>query len=166
MNDISDEEFFKIINDFTPGDAPPEEQIAYEEKKLQKVEAIIAQFEEAKKNTPEDNLKFIEYCDKVIKQYTDELGETLLAIPSKESIIETMAQFEHLEIFKHLPVPKIYLEHKAQHDKKLKHELDNYNFVDLQVKTKDHKKRLENYKDFLQEKLQRNKLDARFKIKK
>ena len=124
---------------------------------------MIAQFEKLKSESNEDNKEFLQYCDRLIEQYKKELGETLFKVPSKAEIIETMRMLEKnaldKDILKHLPIPRAYVEYKAQTDNDSRREADKLNFMDLQVKTKDHKKRLENYKDFLLEKLQRKKLD-------
>ena len=74
-----------------------------------------------------------------------------------------MDKIKNTKEFERLPIPKIYLEHLATQNEEYKDELERFNYMEKQVKTKDTSKRLENYKQHILNKIDRKKLDLSLK---
>lgn len=158
----SDKEFYELVNKYIAENEQEEEKnkIPYEEAQLKKYEDIITFYTEQKEKSNDNDFK--EYCDDVIEGYTKKLNEPIIKY-TKHEIIAIMDKIKNTKEFERLPIPKIYLEHLATQNEEYKDELERFNYMEKQVKTKDTSKRLDNYKEHILNKIDRKKLDLSLK---
>ena len=154
-----DQAFLDLVNQYIPEGA--DTAIAYEENQLQNTTNMIAHFEKLLLECDWENEELVKYYRKTIEGYKKRLNEKQVTY-SNEQMAVMLEELSKSEIFKSLPIPVAFLEKKAEEDDLAKDELARIRFMQKQVKTQDQSKRLENYKSYLLEKIDRNKLDRKF----
>ena len=149
-----------MVEAYCPKDEPPAE-IEHALMKAKTPKEMIEMWEGIMKNTPTLDEEGIKYCARVIAGYEKELAKADVKF-TDEQVMSMLLELSKTPEFDLLPIPVVYLE-KIASDSKAKEELEKIKLMDKQVKTKDGKHRLENYKDYLQGKIERNKLDRKYK---
>jgi hypothetical protein len=160
-----DKEFLDLVNKYIPKETTPE-QIAYAEASTKNTKDMITFWENIMNNTKDMDEEGKAYCQRVIDGYERELkkqeeGKEKIFTP--EQIVSMLTELSKTKEFDRLPIPIAYLEAMAEKDDSAKDELARIKFMDKQVKTTDEKTRLENYKDYLLDKIDRRKLDKKLK---
>ena len=155
-----DQEFLDLISQYTPSDEPGKE-ISYEEATLKNTKDLIAKFEDMLATCDQDNVLLREYFSNLITQYKKQ-GDEPVKTFSKEEIVDMLDSLKNSPEFDMLPMPVAYLEKLARDDDAKKDELSKIKLMETQVKERNEARRLENYKNYLMEKMDRKKLDKKF----
>ena len=160
---VSDEEFLQMVSEYIPKEEEPAPEIPYEQAQADNAQAMIDKFTAIKESVDPSNTDLIEYCDDVIEGYKQKLNEPT-KVYTKDEMIKMIDNLKKsCKDFDLLPVPVAYLKEQAKHDDADAIDtLERMRLMEIQQKTKDPKARLENYKNYLLEKLDRKKLDRKY----
>lgn len=159
-NDIADKEFLELVKDYIPEETTPQ-QVEYAEAETKNAKAMI-EFWENIKAKPDMDEEGKAYCERVIEGYRKELQrqeESGNKVYTHEQIMSMLNELKKSPEFSKLPIPLSYLE--AVGGDEAKDELSRIALMKKQVGAKDGKERLENYKDYLLDKIDRRKLDKK-----
>jgi hypothetical protein len=156
-----DKEFLDILDQYIPSEEKAQ-KISYEEARLTNTKDMIKLFEDKLLECDQENTLLREYYMKQIKEYKEELNSPPVKY-TDEDMFKLLDELKESKEFNLLPLPIKYLEKLAKTDDDKKDELNRINFMKLQVNENNEAKRLENYKNYLLEKIDRKKLDKKFK---
>jgi hypothetical protein len=163
IDKLTDEQFLELVNQYTPNDEVAQ-PISYEESQLKNAKQMVDNFTSLLNNCPDTEPKLRVYYEDLIRQYQKIIDEPIKHI-SKNEMIDIMNNLSNAQDFHLLPMPLSYVEILAKQDSDKLDELKKIQYMDKQVKEKDANKRLSNYKDFIYDKIDRKKLDNKYKNK-
>jgi hypothetical protein len=156
-----DPEFLKLLEEYIPSEEKAH-QISYEESSLQNTKDMIKLFEDKLLECNWEDVKLREYYMKMIHDYKAQLNIPIKKF-SDEEIFKILDELKSCKEFELLPIPIKYLEKLASTDDEKKDEINRIKYMETQRHEQNESKRLENYKNYLLEKIDRKKLDKKFK---
>jgi hypothetical protein len=163
IDKLTDEQFLELVNQFTPKDEVAQ-PISYEEAQLKNAQQMVDNFTSLLKNCPDTEPKLRVYYEDLIRQYQKIIDQPIKQ-HSRDEMIDIMNSLSKAEDFHLLPMPLSYVEILAKENADKLDELKKIKYMDKQVKEKDANKRLQNYKDYIYDKIDRKKLDNKYKNK-
>ena len=159
---LSNEEFLKLVAEYEAKDADAI-PIPYDEAKLKNYAQLIELFENLLTNTKEDDKEQIEYYNKMIESYKKEMNKEDEPPMTEKEMLQYMHRLQNTEEFESLILPVKFMRILAKTNEDALEEIEKMEHMKRQVKAKDEKTRLENYKQYLLQKIDRKKLDNRLK---
>jgi hypothetical protein len=163
IDKLTNDQFLELINQFTPKDEVAE-PISYEEAQLKNAKQMVENFTALLENCPDTEPKLRVYYEDLIRQYQKIIDQPIKQF-SKNEMIDIMNDLSKAKDFDLLPMPNSYVEILAKEDYERLDELKKIQYMEKQVKEKDANKRLSNYKDYIYDKIDRKKLDNKYKKK-
>lgn len=159
-----DNEFLELVNQYMPKqELEKVDEIPYEEAQLQNAKDMIIKFEQLKHDANPEETDLIKYYERVIAGYQKKIDEGVKTYTKDEMVDIINNLKKNCKDFDLLPIPTSYLKEIAQENDEAKNELERIKLMEAQRATKDPKVRLENYKSYLLEKLDKKKLDKKLK---